>query len=85
VPVARGLVPHLHAVHSVSGVLASVQTHSLSGARLIFLVVLVVFFCLLFIASYVWMRRPSFGQGGGRPGSGAAVAKGVERVLTRTS
>jgi hypothetical protein len=38
------------------------QSHSLSQARLAFLVVLVVFFCLLFVGVYVWMRRPNFGQ-----------------------
>jgi hypothetical protein len=38
----------------------------MSHGRLIFLIVLVVFFCTLFIGSYIWMRRPSFGQIGGR-------------------
>jgi hypothetical protein len=48
--------------------------HAMSHARLVFLVVLVVFFCTLFIASYIWMRRPNFGQlgphqrRGSRPG-----------------
>jgi hypothetical protein len=68
-----------HPVHPVSGVLGSVQTHGLSQARVIFLVVLVVFFCLLFIVSYVWMRRPTFGQGGGRPGSGGVEGKGADK------
>jgi hypothetical protein len=40
--------------------------HAMSQGRLIFLVVLVVFFCTLFIGSYIWMRRPNFGQIGGR-------------------
>jgi ABC-type Fe3+ transport system permease subunit len=38
----------------------------MSQARVVFLAVLVVFFCTLFIGSYIWMRRPRFGQVGGR-------------------
>jgi hypothetical protein len=73
------LALRLHPVQSVSGVLGSVETHALSRARLIFLVVLVVFFCLLFIGSYVWMRRPSFGQGAGKPGSGPVETESLEK------
>jgi hypothetical protein len=77
--VTETLLPGLHPTRSDSGVMGSVQTHALSEARLIFLVILVAFFCLLFIASYIWMRRPSFGQGGGRPGSSTVKTEGVER------
>jgi hypothetical protein len=38
------------------------QPHSLSAGRLIFLIVLVVFFTVLFISAYLVMRRPNFGQ-----------------------
>jgi hypothetical protein len=72
------LPPGLHPTQSGSGVIGSVQTHALSEARLIFLVILVAFFCLLFIASYIWMRRPSFGQGGGKTGSGTVKTECVE-------
>jgi hypothetical protein len=36
----------------------------MSPLRVIFLIVLVLFFCSLFIGSYIWMRRPGFGQPG---------------------
>ena len=39
-----------------------VRSQTLSPARLIFLISLVVFFTVLFIVSYVWMRKPGFGQ-----------------------
>ena len=39
----------------------------MSHAKLIFLIALVVFFIVLFVVAYVWMRRPDFGQKGGRP------------------
>jgi len=38
------------------------RSQSLSPARLIFLISLVVFFTVLFVVSYVWMRKPQFGQ-----------------------
>jgi hypothetical protein len=42
-----------------------VRSQSLSPARLIFLITLVVFFTVLFVVTYVWMRKPGFGQHGG--------------------
>jgi hypothetical protein len=45
-------------------VIASVQSHPLSTDRVIFLAVLVAFFSVLFVVSYVIMRRPDFGQHG---------------------
>ena len=45
---------------------AMVRTQSMSVARIVFLVSLVVFFTVLFVAAYVWMRRPNFGQQEGR-------------------
>jgi hypothetical protein len=56
-----------HPVHLATNQIPVLASHPLSHARVIFLVVLVVFFCSLFIGAYVWMRRPSFGQVGGRP------------------
>ena len=81
VSATRTLGMGLHPLQYVSGILGSVQTHDLSRARLIFLVVLVVFFCALFIGAYVWMRRPSFGQGGGRPAPGAVESNGVDKKV----
>jgi hypothetical protein len=78
VTVSSALAVRLHPVPSTSGILGSVQTHALSPARVIFLVVIVVFFCLLFVGSYIWMRRPSFGQGGETPGSGAVQPNRVD-------
>jgi hypothetical protein len=42
-----------------------VRSQSLSPARLIFLISLVVFFTVLFVVVYIWMRKPDFGQHGG--------------------
>jgi hypothetical protein len=56
----------IHPARLVSALGRAPAQHAMSHARLIFLVVLVVFFCSLFIGSYIWMRRPSFGQVGGR-------------------
>jgi hypothetical protein len=57
--------------------------HPMSHARVVFLAVLVVFFCALFIGSYVWMRRPKFGQLGGgdrpRPSGTGVPAAGADR------
>jgi hypothetical protein len=41
-----------------------VQPHPMTGGRLVFLVLLVAFFSVLFVVTYVWMRRPDFGQHG---------------------
>ena len=50
----------------LSGPLAGmVHSQTLSPARLIFLISLVVFFTVLFVVAYVWMRKPDFGQHGG--------------------
>ena len=42
-----------------------IQSQAMSHAKFIFLLALVVFFVTLFVAAYVWMRRPDFGQKGG--------------------
>jgi hypothetical protein len=42
------------------------NSHPMSGLRVLVLVLLCVFFCSLFLGAYVWMRRPGFGQGGGK-------------------
>ncbi|MFZ0249801.1 MAG: hypothetical protein WAL61_07635 [Acidimicrobiales bacterium] len=44
-----------------------VQSQAMSHAKFIFLIALVIFFVVLFVAAYVWMRRPDFGQKGGHP------------------
>ena len=49
-----------------------VQTQAMSHAKFIFLIVLVAFFVVLFVAAYIWMRRPGFGQKSGSPISGAS-------------
>jgi hypothetical protein len=66
--VQAGMSTHAVGPHSMQSVpsalrLAFVQPQPMSRSRLVFLVVLVVFFCGLFISSYIWMRRPRFGQG----------------------
>jgi hypothetical protein len=48
------------------------RSQSLSPARLIFLISLVVFFTVLFVVSYVWMRKPQFGQHQGHVQPGAS-------------
>jgi flagellar biosynthesis/type III secretory pathway M-ring protein FliF/YscJ len=45
--------------------LGQIQSQAMSDAKFIFLAVAVVFFVALFVAAYVWMRRPEFGQKGG--------------------
>ena len=53
-----------------------IQSQAMSHAKFVFLIALVIFFIALFVAAYVWMRRPDFGQKGGRPmptASGPAV------------
>jgi hypothetical protein len=42
-----------------------IQSQAMSHAKFIFLIALVIFFVALFVAAYVWMRRPEFGQKGG--------------------
>jgi ribose/xylose/arabinose/galactoside ABC-type transport system permease subunit len=49
-----------------------VQTQAMSHAKFVFLIVLVIFFIVLFVVAYVWMRRPGFGQKGGSPNSAAS-------------
>jgi hypothetical protein len=44
---------------------AQIQSQAMSHAKFIFLIALVIFFVALFVAAYVWMRRPEFGQKGG--------------------
>jgi hypothetical protein len=46
---------------------AQIQTQAMSHAKFVFLIALVIFFVVLFVAAYLWMRRPDFGQKGGRP------------------
>ncbi len=44
-----------------------IQTQAMSHAKFVFLIALVVFFVVLFVTAYVWMRRPDFGQKGAHP------------------
>ncbi len=57
----------LHSLQSASPAfrVAFVQPHPMSLGRVIFLVIIVAFFCGLFVGSYIWMRRPRFGQARG--------------------
>jgi hypothetical protein len=52
-------------VHVQRPLVGLAQSQALSPARLIFLICLVVFFTVLFVVAYVWMRKPGFGQHGG--------------------
>jgi hypothetical protein len=78
------LAQHSHLLHRARGAAAvprvpMVAQHPMSQARVVFLAVLVFFFCALFIGSYIWMRRPKFGQvGGGRPGPSPASVPATE-------
>jgi hypothetical protein len=49
-------------LHTSGPLVGLVRSQTLSPARLIFLISLVVFFTVLFIVAYVWMRKPEFGQ-----------------------
>ena len=60
--------------------LGQIQSQAMSHAKFIFLIALVVFFVALFVAAYIWMRRPDFGQKGGQP---MTTASGGGRVRTR--
>jgi hypothetical protein len=75
-----------HSTQSVLDVLrpAFVQPHPMSKAKVIFLAILVVFFCGLFMASYIWMRRPDFGQSG-KPVAEAGIVDGQQVVPIGTS
>jgi hypothetical protein len=60
--------PTPSSVHQLSASLTGqIQTQAMSHAKFIFLIALVIFFVVLFVAAYVWMRRPEFGQKGGHP------------------
>jgi hypothetical protein len=45
--------------------IGQIQSQAMSHAKFVFLIALVIFFVALFVAAYVWMRRPDFGQKGG--------------------
>jgi hypothetical protein len=64
-------------LHTSGPLVGLVRSQSLSPARIIFLISLVVFFTVLFVVAYVWMRKPEFGQheGHAKPG---AVRKPVD-------
>jgi hypothetical protein len=52
-------------IHFPGPLAGMVRSQTLSPGRLIFLISLVVFFTVLFVVAYVWMRKPDFGQHGG--------------------
>lgn len=52
-------------LHVSQPMVAMAHSQALSPARLIFLISLVLFFTVLFVVAYVWMRSPGFGQRGG--------------------
>jgi hypothetical protein len=69
--------------HPFTSLSAQIQTQAMSHAKFVFLIALVVFFVALFVVAYVWMRRPEFGQKGGRPTpvpSGGSVVGAARRV-----
>ena len=75
--------PELHASplrHLSLSLIGQIQSQTMSHAKFIFLVALVVFFVALFVAAYLWMRRPDFGQKGGRaiPSASAEPAAPAE-------
>jgi hypothetical protein len=66
--------------HPLTG---QIQSQAMSHAKFVFLIALVVFFVALFVAAYVWMRRPEFGQKGAHAvpaTSRGAVGQGAQRV-----
>jgi hypothetical protein len=65
-------------LHLAQSVMAFVQPHPMSLAKLVLLVALVVFFTGLLICSYIWMRRPNFGQKNG-PVPGTVEIQDVEK------
>jgi hypothetical protein len=71
-------------LHTSGPLVGLVRSQSLSPARLVFLISLVVFFTVLFIVAYVWMRKPEFGQHEGHAGPGglpkAADPQGQSRL-----
>ena len=66
-------------VHVAQPVEGMVRSQSLSPARLIFLISLVVFFTVLFVVVYVWMRKPGFGQHGGHEHPAVSRRAGVPK------
>jgi hypothetical protein len=80
------LTEHVHSLASAAGRLSALPQHPMSPLRIVFLVVLVLFFCSLFIGSYIWMRRPSFGQleGGRGNARGAQTPEGMAEGQIRT-
>ena len=64
---------------------AQIQSQAMSQAKFIFLIALVVFFVALFVAAYVWMRRPEFGQKGGHRVPTASDAQAVPIDAPRTT
>ncbi len=68
--------------HMSMSLTGQIQTQAMSHAKFIFLIALVVFFIVLFVVAYVWMRRPEFGQKGGRP-IPAASRSGLPQPVCR--
>jgi hypothetical protein len=58
--------PAPSSLHRLSlSLIGQIQTQAMSRAKFVFLIALVIFFVVLFVVAYVWMRRPDFGQKGG--------------------
>jgi hypothetical protein len=72
------IIAPVHMVASATGRLSTLPQHPMSHLRIIFLIVLVLFFCGLFIGCYIWMRRPSFGQLGQRVAKTGAGVGGTK-------
>jgi hypothetical protein len=54
-----------------------IQSQAMSHAKFVFLIALVIFFVALFVAAYVWMRRPDFGQKGAHARTTTSDAQAV--------
>lgn len=64
--------PTQAATHDLTAWFATLnQSQVMSHAKFVFLIALVIFFIVLFVVAYVWMRRPDFGQRSGRQAAGA--------------
>jgi hypothetical protein len=84
----RPLVRDLHPVRLAveGGNVVGIHTPTMTMGRWIFLAVLAAFFCTAFVATYVWMRRPRFGDEPTRAFTGLEkTTEGGRPALLRTA
>jgi hypothetical protein len=81
----RTLVQELHPARLAvaTSKVVTVHTPTMTPGRWIFLVVLAVFFCTLFTRVYIWMRRPTFGEGADTPGADRSAANVFEGATSQ--